>query len=90
MKQVDVTIPNRAGLHARPATKIVQIASVYPCETQLCYKGEIANAKSIMGIIALGITYNETVTLITNGPQEEEAMEKLVQLFQQGFHDDQA
>ncbi len=89
MKQVDVTIPNRAGLHARPATKIVQITSAYPsCETQLCYKGEIANAKSIMGIIALGITYKETVTLITNGPQEEEAMEKLIQLFNQGFHDE--
>lgn len=88
MKQVDVTISNRAGLHARPATKIVQITSAYPCETQLCYKGESANAKSIMGIIALGITYNETVTLIADGPQEDVVIEKLTQLFQQGFHDE--
>lgn len=88
MKQVDVTVSNRAGLHARPATKIVQITNAYPCESELHYKGEKANAKSIMGIIALGITYKETVTIITDGPQEEEVMEKLLDLFHRGFYDE--
>lgn len=88
MKEVEVTVPNRAGLHARPATKIVQITNNYPCSTEIVYKGEKANAKSIMGIIALGILYNEKVTLITDGPEEETAMSELVELFSNGFHDE--
>ncbi|MGL4524790.1 MAG: HPr family phosphocarrier protein [Spirochaetia bacterium] len=89
MKEVEVSIRNRAGLHARPATKIVQITNQFPCHTEMVYKGEHANAKSIMGIIALGILYKESVKIITDGPQEEEAMQALVTLFENGFNDDE-
>lgn len=87
MREAEVRIPNRAGLHARPATKIVQITNKYSCETEIIYKGEHANAKSIMGIIALGIIYNEKVTLTTHGPDEDKAMDELLDLFNNGFHD---
>ena len=46
-------IVNDLGLHARAATKLVQLASKYPCDVQLSHQGQSANAKSVMGVLLL-------------------------------------
>src|SRR6187402_1482111 len=46
-------VKNDLGLHARAATKLVQLASKYPCDVQLAHQGQSANAKSVMGVLLL-------------------------------------
>lgn len=77
-----VTIKNSSGLHARPAAMLVQKASGFPCEITLVKGDKKANAKSIMNLLALGISANEQVTVITAGKQEAEALEAITGLLE--------
>ncbi|MBT9281082.1 MAG: HPr family phosphocarrier protein [Hydrogenibacillus schlegelii] len=75
---VAVRLPN--GLHARPAAQFVQAANRFKSEVTLVKGERMANAKSIMGVIGLGVAPGETVTLRVDGSDEDEAMEVLVRL----------
>jgi phosphocarrier protein len=72
-----VTIKNSSGLHARPAAMLVQKASAFPCDITLIKGTRKANAKSIMNVIALGVSSNEQVTIITAGDKAEEALQAI-------------
>jgi phosphocarrier protein len=82
-----VTIRNRAGMHARPAALLVQKANGFKCNIFLEKGGERVNAKSIMGIITLGATYNTPLKIIAEGEDERAAIEALAELFERKFEE---
>ena len=88
MTEKDVVVKNRAGIHARPAALIVQTASQYAAQIEFKNDHETINAKSIMGIITLGASYNSTITISADGEDEAEAVERLAQLFENRFEED--
>ena len=83
----EVLIINRAGIHARPAAKLVQTASAFSSDIFLESGGERVNGKSIMGIITLGATYQTTVKIIADGTDERAAVAALAELFAHRFED---
>jgi len=81
----DVTIRNSVGLHARPATFFIQKANNYK-STIWVEKGERrVNAKSLLGVLSLAVTKDTTVTVIADGADEEEAVEGLCDLVENGL-----
>ncbi|MDR3337458.1 MAG: HPr family phosphocarrier protein [Treponema sp.] len=82
------TIQNRAGIHARPAALLVQTTKDFKCSIHIEKENERINGKSIMGIITLGAAYGTELKLITDGEDEQEAMETLVKLFDSKFEED--
>ncbi|WP_354357669.1 HPr family phosphocarrier protein [Variovorax boronicumulans] len=85
MIKKSVTISNKLGLHARASAKLTKLAGSYPCEVWLSRGDRRINAKSIMGVMMLAAGLGSTVELETNGPQEEEAMNAIVQLMDDKF-----
>ncbi len=80
MVSASVTIQNSVGLHARPATFFVQKANSYKCSIWVEKEDCRVNAKSLLGILSLGIAKGMTVTLIADGADEALAVEGLVNL----------
>ncbi len=80
MVSTSVTIQNSVGLHARPATFFVQKANSYKCSIWVEKEDCRVNAKSLLGILSLGIAKGMTVTLIADGVDEALAVEGLVNL----------
>ena len=62
------------GIHARPATLLVQAASKFASDVTLSYQGKDVNLKSIMGVMSLGVGQGADVTIKTEGADEEAAM----------------
>ncbi|MDQ0085837.1 phosphocarrier protein [Variovorax boronicumulans] len=80
-----MTISNKLGLHARASAKLTKLAGSFPCEVWLSRGDRRINAKSIMGVMMLAAGIGSTVELETNGAQEEEAMNAIVQLMGDKF-----
>lgn len=74
-KEIVINIPN--GLEARPVALLVQVASQYECSIHVATTDKRVNAKSIMGMMSMGISAGETVTVIADGPDEEAAIENI-------------
>lgn len=70
------------GIHARPATLLVQTASKFNSEISLEYKGKSVNLKSIMGVMSLGVGQGADVTITTEGADEADAMAAIVETMQ--------
>ncbi len=85
MIKKSVTISNKLGLHARASAKLTKLAGSFPCEVWLSRGDRRINAKSIMGVMMLAAGIGATVELETNGPQEEEAMQAILQLIDDKF-----
>lgn len=83
----DVTIQNNVGLHARPATFFIQKANSYKSSIWVEKGDRRVNAKSLLGVLSLGIVKGMTVTLIADGADEAEALEGLSELVATGFED---
>lgn len=81
----DVTIQNNVGLHARPATFFIQKANSYKSSIWVEKEDRRVNAKSLLGVLSLGIVKGMTVTLIADGSDEAEALAGLEELIQSGF-----
>ena len=77
-------IKNKAGIHARPASILVQIASRYKSTIQIKSKGKIADAKSILMIMSLNLTYNTDIVISADGYDSEEAVSKLTKFIESG------
>jgi len=88
MTEKEVTIKNRAGIHARPAAMLVQTANEFSCNIYLEKDGDQVNGKSIMGIITLGAGYNTTLTIQAEGEDEEEAVNTIARLFETKFEEE--
>jgi len=80
-----VTITNSVGLHARPATFFVQKANCYKSSIWVEKEDCRVNAKSLLGVLSLGITQNTSITIIADGNDEADAIEGLVALIDGGF-----
>lgn len=81
----DVVITNTSGLHARPATFFIQKANSYSCSIWIEKDDRKVNAKSLLGVLSLGIAKGMTVTLVADGKDEKEALRGLEELIDSGF-----
>ena len=85
MTSVNVMIQNNVGLHARPATFFIQKANSYKSSIWVEKEDRRVNAKSLLGVLSLGIVKGMTITLIADGADEAEALEGLSELINTGF-----
>jgi phosphocarrier protein HPr len=79
------TIVNQEGLHARPAARIVRLASSFESEIELAKDGLEVNGKSIMGVMMLAAECGSSITIRANGPDAEAAVQALAELVDSGF-----
>ena len=80
-----VSIKNASGLHARPAGMFVKKAAEFKSTVEVRAKGKTVNAKSIMGIMSLGLSQGEEIAVVANGEDEAAAVAALVELVEGGF-----
>ncbi|PAT38297.1 phosphocarrier protein HPr [Vandammella animalimorsus] len=85
MIQATATIVNKLGLHARASAKLTKLASSFPCQVWMARNGRRINAKSIMGVMMLAAGQGAQVQLETEGEQEEQAMQALLELIAERF-----
>jgi phosphocarrier protein len=85
MIEREATIVNPLGLHARPASKIVKLASEFQSEIEIIKDGMPVNGKSIMGVMMLAAECGSSILLRASGPDEAAAVEALAQLVAGGF-----
>ena len=83
----DVVIKNQVGLHARPATFFIQKANSYKSSIWVEKDDRRVNAKSLLGVLSLGVTRGMQITLIADGQDEVEALNGLEELVSTGFGD---
>jgi phosphocarrier protein HPr len=79
------TIVNQEGLHARPAARIVRLASTFESEVELAKDGLEVNGKSIMGVMMLAAECGSSITIRANGPDADAAVQALAELVESGF-----
>lgn len=81
--KVDVTITNPAGLHARPASMLVECAQRFEGDISIVKGSKTANAKSIMSVLSLGASTGDSVTVTAVGPGADEAVEQVIEIMRQ-------
>ena len=81
----EVTVKNQVGLYARPATYFIQKANTFKSTLWVEKEERRVNAKSLLGVLSLGITKGNSVTLIAEGPDEETAVTELADLISSDF-----
>ena len=81
----EVTINNQVGLHARPATFFIQKANEFKSSVWIEKDGRRVNAKSLLGVLSLGIVKGTTINIVADGLDEEHAVEILAELIDSGF-----
>lgn len=85
MTERDLEIANRLGLHARAAAKLVHTAGRFGCDVTLVKEGEAVDAKSILGLMALGAAKGTRISIICNGADEAEAIDAVSELIENRF-----
>lgn len=83
----EVTIVNEVGLHARPATFFIQKANTFKASIWIEKDDRRVNAKSLLGVLSMGIVKGTVVTLIADGDDEEDALSGLEALVMTGLND---
>jgi phosphocarrier protein HPr len=76
----DAKIVNLEGLHARPAARIVKLASTFDSEIEICKDGVGVNGKSIMGVMMLAASRGSPIEIVASGEDEEQAVHSLEEL----------
>jgi len=89
MKEIELKIINRLGLHARAAAKLVHTASEFESEIFLSFNEEEVNAKSILGLLTLAATKGTSLHLRVEGRDEEAASGAIIALFENRFGEDE-
>ncbi|MCD8327983.1 MAG: HPr family phosphocarrier protein [Ruminococcus sp.] len=84
----DVVVQNQVGLHARPATFFIQKANEFKSSIWIEKEERRVNAKSLLGILSLGIVGGTSIRIIADGTDEQEAVDGLVDLVESGFEDE--
>jgi len=85
MVSKEVVINNQVGLHARPATFFIQKANEFKCSIWVEKEERRVNAKSLLGVLSLGIVKGTTINIIADGADEDEAIETLATLVASDF-----
>lgn len=81
----EVVINNQVGLHARPATFFIQKANEFKSSIWIEKDDRRVNAKSLLGVLSLGIVKGTAVNLIADGPDEADAIDTLAELIASDF-----
>ena len=81
----DVVVQNQVGLHARPATFFIQKANEFKSTIWVEKQERRINAKSLLGVLSLGIVGGTEIDIIADGSDEQEAVDSLVALVESGF-----
>jgi phosphocarrier protein len=85
MLERDIVVSNRLGLHARASAKLVQLVAGFKSTVWLISKGREVNAQSIMGVMMLAAGMGTALTVRAEGPDEETAVNAVVDLFERKF-----
>lgn len=85
MEKINVVLKNSTGLHARPASLLVKEASKFLSEIKIVKDGKEYNGKSIMGILSIGASKGDDLTIIAEGEDEKEAISTLKELIENKF-----
>jgi phosphocarrier protein len=88
MTEKEITVSNSLGIHARPASLIVQTANKYTSELYLEKDNTTADAKSIMNVMMLAAGRGSKVTIRASGKDEHEAAEAIAKLFEDNFYEE--
>ena len=89
MYSKEVVVQNQVGLHARPATFFIQRANEFKAGIWIVNDERKVNAKSLLGVLSLGITRGTKITIVADGSDQEEAVDSLVDLIFSNFIDAQ-
>ncbi|MCL2638976.1 MAG: HPr family phosphocarrier protein [Oscillospiraceae bacterium] len=81
----EVVVTNQVGLHARPATFFIQKANEYKSSIWVEKEGRRVNAKSLLGVLSLGIVGDTTIKVLADGADEQLAVDGLVKLVESAF-----
>lgn len=82
-----VTLSNKLGLHARAAVKLINLANHYQSQILIEHRGRQVNAKDILCVMALGVTYGTEIELIADGEDELQAISSLIELINNKFEE---
>ncbi len=85
MYDKEVLVQNQVGLHARPATFFIQKANEFKSSIWVEKEERRVNAKSLLGVLSLGIVGGTSIRIIADGSDDEEAVQNLVSLVESGF-----
>ena len=85
MYSKEVQVTNQVGLYARPATFFIQKANEFKSAILVEKEERRVNAKSLLGVLSLGIVGGTTIRIIADGADEEQAVNGLVKLVESGF-----
>jgi len=85
MIRKEITVTNKTGLHARPASMFVQKASKFKSSIMIEKENKTINAKSIISVLSGGIAQGTKITLVIDGEDEQEAEKALVELIESNF-----
>ncbi|MGM0600912.1 MAG: HPr family phosphocarrier protein [Candidatus Rifleibacteriota bacterium] len=90
MKRKEVEIKNKLGLHARPASLLVKLAGKFESEIQIVKDDTEINAKSILGVMMLAAGPGQSITISADGSDEDEAIDAIASLVENGFGEEMA
>ena len=85
MQTTSIVVQNKVGLHARPAALFVQAATAHQSKITVTKGEKSGNAKSILGILSLGVQQNDEIVINADGPDEVEALAALTKLIKDNF-----
>ena len=85
MTEKKLTVENKTGIHARPASVFVQTASKFKSKIEIKANGKTANAKSILTIMSLGLSKGTEIVICADGEDEQDAVSTLSQLVESKF-----
>ena len=85
MPEVTLTVHNKVGLHARPAALFVQAAKRFNCDVKVTHGEREGNAKSILGVLALGVDQRAVITIHAEGEDADQVLEALEALVENNF-----
>lgn len=85
MLEEEITIKNKLGLHTRAAAKLVTLSAQFESKIQIQHLGRLADCKSIMSVILLGVTRGVSVQLIITGADEFQARDAIIELINNRF-----
>lgn len=85
MTEIQVTITNPSGLHARPAAQFVQKAASFKSKVKVTFHDKVADGKSILAVMSMGLKQNAEITITTEGEDEKECCKALEEMIKNNF-----
>jgi phosphotransferase system HPr (HPr) family protein len=85
MPEITLTVNHKVGLHARPASMFVQTASKFKSDISVTHDDTVANAKSILTVLTLGVQRGNQITISAEGEDAQEALDALEELVNNNF-----